>query len=228
MKLTFRRVRTIVLAALLIFAVSFAGTDYFLRGHFYYAKRAANFLARYTWQAVFPPSGPVRLYIRAEADQDYRALHSDWKTRLAALLDAAAGRFVEAFDIRFTVLGIGAWERPSRLADYAGLLAYAERKIDRRGAQIVVLMTGQDEGAAEPDRWLDVGAAHYLGNCVIVGDEALLLHELGHLFGAVDYPPGRPGYEDETIYSYKFAGRTERLDAPNRARILDHKYRLLW
>ena len=69
----------------LIFAASFAGADYYLRGHLYYTKRAANFLVRNTWQALFPPTGPVRLYVRVEADQDYRSNHPDWRNRLPGL-----------------------------------------------------------------------------------------------------------------------------------------------
>ncbi len=75
---------------------------------------------------------------------------------------------------------------------------------------------------------MDVGAAHYLGNCVIVGHDSQLLHELGHLFGTIDYPPGDPRYDLETIYSYQYADRTEIIDADNAARINRFKYRRFW
>jgi hypothetical protein len=91
-----------------------------------------------------------------------------------------------------------------------------------------VLMTGKDDDGSRPDRWLDVGAAHYMGNCVIVGDDFQLLHELGHLFGAVDYPPGSPGFAVESIYSYEYADRTDKIDPANHGRIMRNKHRLLW
>ena len=228
MKPPLRRVRNILLAVVLIFAASFAGADYYLRGHLYYTKRAVNFIVRNTWQALFPPSGPVRLYVRVEADQDYRSNHPDWRTRLPGLMDAVSARLAKEFDIHLTILAVGGWDRPEELQDYSAILIYAEKKIDMHSAQILVLMTGKDEESGRPDRWVDVGVAHYMGNCVIVGDDFQLLHELGHLFGAVDYPPGSPGFALESIYSYKYADRTDRIDPANHDRIMRNKHRLLW
>lgn len=216
-------------AVLVIFTLSFTVADYFLRGHAYFAKRAANFVIRNTWQAVFPPSGPVELFVRVYADQDYRRSRPDWETGLADLMDRTGARLVRDFDIHFKILGIGAWDRPEQLIEYSDILPYAEKHVDRRGTQILILMTGKDDAAAPPpDQWMDVGAAHFLGNCVIVGDDAMILHELGHLFGAVDYPPGDPGYELETIYSYQYTDRTDAIDPANRARINRFKYRTFW
>jgi hypothetical protein len=228
MKSAFKRVRKIILAVALIFAASFAGTDYYLRGHLYYTKRAVNFVVRNTWQALFPPSGPVHLYVRVEADQDYRRSHPDWKSRIPDLMDAVGGRFAAEFDIHFTILGVGGWDRPEELQDYSAILVYAEKKIDRRSAQIMVLMTGKGDESDRAAHWVDVGIAHYLGNCIVVGDDFQLLHEMGHLFGTVDYPPGSPGFYAESIYSYKYADRTDKIDPANHDRILRNKYRLLW
>jgi hypothetical protein len=224
----FKRLRNIILAVLGIFLLSFAGTDYYLRGQLYYTKRVINFLALHTWQAVFPPSGPVSLYVRLAADQSYRKAHPDWKTRLAGVFEAAAKRYGEAFDIRLTLLNIDAWERPISLTDFAGILKYAARKLDRRGADIFVVMTADDAGDAQDSRWRDAGIANTLGNCIVVGDDALLVHELGHLFGAVDYPPESPLYDEMTTYSYKHDTATDAIDPANRDRILKHKYRPLW
>ena len=162
------------------------------------------------------------------ADQSYRRVHPDWKSHLPDVFDAAAKRFAVEFDIRLTLLNIDSWERPAGLDDFAGILKYAARKLDRRGADIFVVMTADDAGKADDGRWRDAGIANTLGNCVVVGEDALLVHELGHLFGAVDYPPGSPHYGEETTYSYKYAARTDAIDPANRDRILKHKYRLLW
>lgn len=224
----FKRVRNIVFAVLGIFLLSFAGADYYLRGQLYYTKRVINALYRNTWQAAFPPSGPVALYVRVAADQSYRGLHADWKTHIPEAFDAAAARFKSEFDIRLTLLNVDAWERPEGLDDYAGILKYALRKLDRRGADIFVVMTAKDAGRERDSRWRDAGVAFALGNCAVVGDDALLVHEMGHLFGAVDYPPGSPLYDEVTTYSYKYDTRTDTVDPANRARIMKNKYRLLW
>ncbi len=140
----FKRVRNVVLAVLGIFLFSFAGTDYYLRGQLYYTKRVINALYRDTWQVAFPPSGPVKLYVRMAADQTYRSLHADWKTHLPDVFDAAANRFAGEFDIRLTLLNLDAWERPEGLDDYADILKYVLRKLDRRGADVFVVMTAKE------------------------------------------------------------------------------------
>jgi len=223
-----KRRRNIVLGVLGIFLLSFAGADYYLRGQFYYTKRLINGVYGATWQAVFPPSGPVKLYARMVADQSYRKAHPDWKIHLYDVFRAAAARFVEEFDIRMTLVGLDAWERPDGMEEYVEILKYAARKLDRRGAEIRVIMTAKDADRERDGRWRDAGVAHELGNVVVVGDDGLLVHELGHLFGAVDYPEGDARYDEETTYSYKYAARTEAIDPPNRDRIKKRKHRLLW
>jgi hypothetical protein len=220
--------RNVVLIVLGVLVLSFAGTDYYLRGQLYYTKRVINSLYQSGWQAVFPSSGPVELYVRMHADQSYRRTHPDWEIRLGEAFDEAAKRFAGEFDIRFKLLNIDAWERPQGMEDYADILRYAARTMDRRGEEISVIMTAKDAGWETDDRWRVAGVAHRLGNVLVVGDDALLVHELGHLFGAVDYGEGSPGYDEETTYSYRRAARTDAIDPKNRARILRHKYRLLW
>jgi hypothetical protein len=220
--------RHIVLSVLGVLLLSFAGTDYYVRGQLYYTKRVLNFLYLSTWQAVFPSSGPVELYVRIHADQDYRQTHPDWETRLTGVFDAAAERFARDFDIRLMLLNTTAWDRPEGIDSYAAVLKYAARKLERLGAQISVIMTADDAGNVSEESWFVAGIAHRLGDIVIVGDDALLVHELGHLFGAVDYGEGSPGYDAETTYSYRYADKTDAIDPENRARILKHKYRPLW
>ena len=66
----------VAFAVLVIFTASFTVADYVLRGHAYFAKRLGNFVIRNTWQAVFPPSGPVELYVRVLADHR-AAVHAE-------------------------------------------------------------------------------------------------------------------------------------------------------
>jgi hypothetical protein len=223
-----RRALKAALAVLAVLAVSFTAADFALHGHLYYAKRVGNFIFRNTWQAVFPPSGPVRLFVRAAADGDYRDIHPDWRSRVPGLLAAAGRRFDDEFGIRLEFLGVEAWNRSDHATDYSAILARAEKSIDRKGAQILVVLIGQSPDSDDAEHWVDVGVAHYLGHCLVISDEAKLVHELGHLFGAIDYPPGAPGADDETIYSYQYAARTDRIDPANHDRIMRNKYRLFW
>ena len=157
------RRRHVFLWVLAILVLSFAGTDYYLRGQLYFTKRVANFLYLHTWQAVFPPSGPVKLYVRIDADQKYRLLHPGWESHLPAVFDAVARRFAEEFNIRLTLLSVGAWVRPDGLDDYTDILKYAARKMDRHGTDISIIMTVDDAARAQDGRWVDAGVAHELG-----------------------------------------------------------------
>ncbi|MBM3311306.1 MAG: hypothetical protein FJY80_07345 [Candidatus Aminicenantes bacterium] len=222
------RRRNILLFALGIFLLSFAGADYYLRGQLYYTKRVVNSIHRATWQALFPPSGPVELFVRLAADQSYRRVHPEWKTRLREVFGAASARFAREFDVTLSLLGVEAWDRPEGMEDYAEILKYASRKLARHGADISVVMTAKDAGWEGDERWRDAGIAYEQGNCAVVGDDELLVHELGHLFGAKDYAEGDPLYDAESTYSYKHAAKTAVIDPANRARVNKLKYRWLW
>lgn len=222
------RRRTVVFVALGVLLLSFIGADYYLRGELYYTKRVVNALHQSVWQAVFPSRGPVTLFVRMYADQGYRRAHPYWEDRLRRAFDGAAAFFAEEFDIRFKLLSVLPWDRPEGVDDLAGILRHAARGLDRRAAQITVVMSDAGGAAAPGDGWRVAGVAHHLGDILVVGDEAVLVHELGHLFGAVDYEEGSPHYQEKTTYSYKYADSTGVIDPANRARILKHKHRLLW
>jgi len=162
------------------------------------------------------------------ADQSYRAAHPEWKTRLREVFDAAAARFAREFDLTLSLLGVEAWDRPEGMEDYAEILKYASRKLARHGADIAVVVTAKDAGWEWDERWRDAGIAYEQGNCAVVGDDELLVHELGHLFGARDYAEGDPLYDQESTYSYKHAGKTSAIDPANRDRINRLKHRLVW
>gem|GEM_PF-5952161 len=113
---------------------------------------------------------PVRLFVRVAADQDYRAAYPDWKPRLYDLVGAVSARYDEEFGIRFNGLGIEAWDRPEGLDSYQRILVHAEKNLNRRSSQILILMTGKDEDERRTDRWIDVGAAPSAGFASFVLD----------------------------------------------------------
>ena len=217
-----------LLAVIIIFPVSFVLTDYYTRGYLYYSKRTVNKLHEETIQKLFPPSGQVNYFIRVMADQDYRKKHPQWKLTIKDWVDWVNKRFTKDFGISFTVMEIDEWDPPENIVEYSDLLTFAAKTLNRKGADILVVFTGRESQIEPGDHFVDIGVSHYLGNCLVVGDETQLLHEMGHLFGAVDYPRESPYFNTVTIYSYRYTKSTQSIDSANQARILKHKYRFIW
>lgn len=217
-----------LLAVLIIFPISFISTDYYLRGYLYYTKLTINTVYADTWQKIFPPSGTVNCFLKVVVDQDYRKKYPDWKTHVTDLVKDVDNRFFDEFGIHMYILDISPWDKPDNLTEYSDILNYGVKNINRGSADILVIMTGEGYQVTGGSHWADIGIASFLGNCVVVGEDSQLMHELGHLFGAVDYPKGDPNFDTISIYSYKYLLRTRHIDPMNHERIMAHKYRLLW
>ena len=217
-----------LLAIIIIFPLSFALTDYYSRGYLYYSKRAVNSIDLETVQRLFPPSGPANYFLRVVADQEYRKNHYDWKKTVQKELASVNERFTQEFGISFTIMDIAEWNPPENVREYSDLLTLAVKSINREGADILVVFTGRESQIEPGDHLVDIGVAHYLGNCLLVGDDSQLLHEMGHLFGAIDYPRGDPNFNTVSIYSYKYIKATNNIDPANHDRIMKHKYRFIW
>ena len=217
-----------LLAVIVIFPLSFMLTDYYSRGYLYYSKRVVNTVFQLTWQQWFVPTGPVYCYMKVVVDQDYRQKHPDWDPRIRAIVKRADDQFAAEFNIHLRVDTMEAWERPNGLMDFSEMITYGVKNISRGNADVLVIMTGRELDLGEGSHWVDMGVAHYLGNCILVGDDDQFMHEVGHLYGAMDYAPGDPGFQTESIYSYKYIRKTRKIDSLNHDRILAHKYRLVW
>ncbi len=119
--------------------------------------------------------------------------------------------------LRFRIGGAVLFPATPGAADERRLLWEARLFLDRGGCDAVAAFTGQRcgdrAGAAEPGLRLLL--------CADAADpERNLLHEACHLFGALDYARGHPGYGLPSVMSYDSdAPRTLALDPPNLARI---------
>ncbi len=171
-----------------------------------------NILYADTWQKVFPPTGTVDCFLKVVVDQDYRQKYPYWKTHVTDLVKDVNKRFFEEFGIHIYIMDISSMGRPDNMTALSDILTYGVKNINRGNADILVIMTGEGYQVTEGSHWADIGIAHFLGNCVVVGEDSQLIHELGHLFGAVDYPRGDPNFETVSIYSYRYLLRTRVID----------------
>jgi tetratricopeptide (TPR) repeat protein len=119
--------------------------------------------------------------------------------------------------LRFRIGGAVLFPATPGVDDDRRLLWEARLRLDRGPCDLVAAFTGQRcgdrAGAAEPRLRLLL--------CADAADpERNLLHEAAHLFGALDYPRGHPGYALASVMSYDSdLPRTLALDPPNLARI---------
>ncbi len=119
--------------------------------------------------------------------------------------------------LRFRVGGAVLFPSTPGVRDDLRLLLEARLRVLRGRCDVVAAFTGQAcgdrAGAAEPARRLLL--------CADASDpERNLLHEAAHLFGALDYERGHPGYSVPSPMSYDGdLPRTLEFDAPTAARI---------
>ena len=76
------------------------------------------------------------------------------------------------------------------------------------------------------------GMAELLGDDVIVEDSWSLssntntvIHEMGHIFGAIDYKSGHRNYNAPSVMTYNSSKRTDSFDKENAERVMENKYR---
>jgi tetratricopeptide (TPR) repeat protein len=119
--------------------------------------------------------------------------------------------------LRFRVGGAVLFPSTPRADDDRRILWEARLRLDRGPCDVVAAFTGQRCG----DR---AGAAEPRFRLLLCADAAdpdrNLLHEAAHLFGAMDYPRGHPGYGLDSVMSYDSdRPRTLAFDALNLERI---------
>ncbi|RMG93717.1 MAG: hypothetical protein D6705_18200 [Deltaproteobacteria bacterium] len=182
---------------------------------------------------------PVVVRVRVFVDETTRAAHPDWIDYVQRLVAAASSIYGEHFGIRFDLVGVDLWPVPADGASARDLFADLEAR-PREAADIVVGLT---------DRPLDGGHGAGLGaapapDSPFNGAVALvfahprsdpklphlpvLLHELGHLFGAEDATdPQSDAYRAGSWMAPLDAPRPSRpwIDPMNRRRILERKDR---
>ena len=181
------------------------------------------------------PDAPRRVVrVRVVADVPFRARNSNWVEEARSLIEAASDYYEREFDIRFMTRSVSAWPEAERIPSTPNLLAKIEKELDGQGQQkdydVLIAFTAENvsriltAGRPRVDRIGDCerGLAryvvipitkvfHYEGpNAEPEFDVIALIHELGHVFGAVHVD------NTDSIMREELGYRTE-FDAKNRA-----------
>ncbi len=128
--------------------------------------------------------------VRAQSTRVVLAIDEEWQARFwedsrsaATSLLWQASTLFRALNIHLLPVRMETWQSPD-VADSAALLSAARSAIPLGGADIVVVLTGQELAPAD-------GRAEFGGRYALVGhhperperDAAVLAHEVAHLFG---------------------------------------------
>ena len=158
--------------------------------------------------AVFQDA-PLRLVrVKALADPSFRERNPRWEEELRARIEAASAYFDREFDIRLVTRSTAVWPEHERIPSTAALMVKLKQEFPTQkhdgGFDLIVAFTAEvmsryaPSGRPRVDRIGD--CSHGLGNYVIATankvfsytgpqdvldyDLAVLIHELGHIFGA--------------------------------------------
>lgn len=177
---------------------------------------------------------PVKVRIKVLVDDEMIAAHPDWIDYVQRTVGAASQIYEQQFGITLELVGVGRWSVVTAGMS-AGQLLTELRTHPRDGADTMLGMTarpldGSIAGEAEtPLRESAFNGAYGIVYSVPHSREPhlrTLLHEVGHMFGALDVTdPSDPAFEAASWMSYAPVGdgHTAWIDATNRARILGRK-----
>ncbi len=190
--------------------------------------------------AARPDDGaaPVRVVrVKVVADPALRRADAGWRHSARELLRAASDFYETRFGIRLTVQAAEEWRLDGSTTSSVVLMRRLQRAYPRGGEDlpydIVIGLTQQPldfyrGGRARADRFGNCGeglggyiVSHVSEDFTYDGDElnhdaAAIIHELGHLFGAVHTD------DPESIMHADFELRSG-FDAPNRAIVMGNR-----
>ncbi|RFT14775.1 MAG: TPR repeat-containing protein [Candidatus Saccharicenans subterraneus] len=140
-------------------------------------------------QPVASPGEIREISIRLAADEELEARLVS-RERVEGLLREVSREFEKLFDLRFRWQGWDRWQSPDEARSLEELAEDLDRAELKRGADILIAVT------AQPDLELEyTGFSLFrVGTVVVIYTpdryklKKLLLHELGHVFGAVHIP----------------------------------------
>lgn len=188
------------------------------------------------------PETPQRLVrIRVLADVPFRARNLEWQREARALIEGASDYYEREFDIRLVTQSVLPWPEKERIPSTPELLARLKKDFAVAAKSgdydLIVAFTAErvsrvlTAGRPRVDRIGD--CAQGLANYVIVPvtavfhyrgpnaepefDELALIHEIGHVFGAVHVE------DQNSLMNEEFGYRTE-FDAKNRTTIQKNKF----
>lgn len=177
---------------------------------------------------------PVRLRVKVVVDDELMRQRADWIDYVQRTVAAASSVYQQQFGIDIELVGVARW--PVTTAGLsADQLLNELRTRSREGADVLVGMTarpldGSISGEAEtPTPESAFNGAYGIVYAVPGSREPhlrTLLHELAHMFGALDVTdPQDPAWQAASWMSYAPVrdGQVPWIDAENRKRVLSRK-----
>lgn len=177
---------------------------------------------------------PVTVSVKVVVDDALIAARPDWIDYVQRTVAAASQVYEKQFGITLELASVGRWNVVTDGLD-AGQLLDDVRARPREGSDILVGFTNRpldDRTAGKADTPSPESA--YNGAYGVVyatpghrtAHVRTLLHELGHVFGALDVTdPSDPAFAAHSFMSYAATRESEApwIDADNRTRILERK-----
>lgn len=190
--------------------------------------------------SLFGPDTPQRIVrVRALADVSFRQRNALWAEEARGLIEAASDYYEREFDIRLVTEKVTAWPESERIPSTPELLARMKREFagQAQSYDLLVAFTAESVSrifAAGRPRVDRIGnCAEGLSRFMVVPtnqifryagpqaepelDVIALVHEIGHVFGAVHVQ------DRNSIMHEEFGYRTE-FDAKNRATIQKNRF----
>jgi hypothetical protein len=177
---------------------------------------------------------PVRVRVKVTVDDELIAAHPDWIDYVQRTVAAASQVYEQQFGITLELAGVTRWSVVT-----AGLSAdqlLSELKTHGRdGCDVMVGMTARPlDGSISGEAETPLPASAFNGAYGIVyavpgarePHLRTLLHEVGHMFGALDITDsGDPAWQAASWMSYAPVrdGQVPWIDAANRRRVLERK-----
>lgn len=178
---------------------------------------------------------PVKVRVKVLVDDDLARQHGDWIDYVQRTTSRASRVYEEQFGIELELTAVGRWPVAAK-GMRADALLDDLRGRDREGADILVGMTaralddgvisGQAETPSETSPWNGVRGIVYAVPGMREPHLRTLLHEIGHMFGALDVTdPSDAAWQAGSWMSYAPAsdGQAPWIDPDNRQRVLSRK-----
>jgi hypothetical protein len=178
---------------------------------------------------------PVKVRVKVLVDDDLVAEHDDWIDYVQRTVSKASRVYEEQFGIELELSGVARWPVAAKGMRVDALLDDLRGR-PREGSDILLGMTaraldegtisGQAETPAPTSPW---NGAHGIVYAVPDAREPhlrTLLHEVGHMFGALDITDSSDAsWQAGSWMSYAPAvdGQAPWIDADNRKRVLERK-----
>lgn len=177
---------------------------------------------------------PVSIEVKVLVDDALIEQHPDWIDYVQRTVSEASSIYDKQFGVTLELASVGRWGVPTAGMSSGELLEDVEAR-PREAAQLVVGFTGRPlDDRTSGKAFTPPEDGPYNGSAAVVYANRQrrrahvrgLLHEVGHLFGALDITdPSAPGYQSGSWMSYApvTPDQAPWIDPTNRARVLARK-----